>query len=651
MTDQTLRLGRLTRSAPVIEARAIDTEARTVDLVFSSEAPVERWFGLEILGHGAGEVDLERQARGVLPLLINHDRNRQIGAVIAARVEGGRGVATVKFSRSAAAEEVFQDVLDGLRDGVSVGYVVHQLRLESDENDVKTYRVTRWEPLEISLASIPADASVGVGRDADGEGVRDVPVEAGALASSTTEGGDAPETSTQETTEVRSMPDGNNAPAPAAPASPAPADRAAIDTAIAARNREIADIVALGARHNRRDLADQAIRDGRTLPEFRGVLLEALGDQTQLETPASAIGASDREVRRFSLIRAVDALVRRDWSNAGVEREMVEAAQAGVIRAGGTAARGFYLPHEYLARDLSAGGAGTGAELVGTVHAAGSFIELLRNRMMVRRLGARVLSGLVGDIAIPKQTGGATAYWLSSETATVTESTPATGTVSLTPKHVAGRVDITRQMRLQSDPSVDALVRDDLANVLALAADAAAINGSGASGQPTGILNVSGIGDVAGGTNGLAPTWSHMVGLETDVSVANAAMGSLAYLTNAKVRGKLKETEKFTGGGKEVWDTPAGMEPGFGMVNGYQAGVTNQVPDNLDKGTSTGVCSAVIFGNWADLLIAEWGVLDITADPYTSGDNGSLIMRAFQSLDLAPRHAGSFAAMQDALTA
>lgn len=650
MTVQTLRIGTLRRAGTGIETRAVDETARTVDLVFSSEAAVvQRYFGNEILGHGDGEVMLDRQAAGVMPLLINHDPDRQVGAVIAARIESGRGIATVRFSRSAAADEVFRDVIDGLRDGVSVGYVVHKVRLESEDDEVSTYRVTLWEPLEISLASIPADASVGVGRT-DGGGDRDVPVEVPASQRSTAEGGDASEHSTQET-EVSDMPTTTTtATAPAAPSpSPAPADRAALDQALAARNREIADIIALGTRHNRRDLADVAIRDGRTLPEFRGVLLDAMGDQTQLETPATSTGASDREIRRFSLIRAVDALVRRDWSGAGFERELVEAAQAGVLRHGGTMARGFYLPHEYLVRDLSAGGAGTGANLVGTTHAAGSFIEALRNRMLVRQLGARVLSGLIGDLAIPKQSGGSTAYWLSSETATVTESTPATATVSLTPKHVAGRVDITRQMRLQSDPSVDALVRDDLSAVLARAVDAAAINGSGASGQPTGILNISGIGDVAGGTNGLAPTWAHAVELETDVSVANADIGSLAYLTNAKVRGKMKVTEKFAGTGREIWE--GGGEPGFGMVNGYRAGVSNQVPSNLTKGSSSGVCSAVIFGNFADLLIGEWGTLDITADPYSSGDNGLVIMRAFQTVSVAARNAGSFSAMLDALTA
>lgn len=647
MTDQMLKLGDLSRSIVAVETREIDEEARTAELVFSSEEPVQRWFGTEILGHGDGEVDLGRVEGRVCPLLLNHDWDRQVGAVISARVDGGRGVAVVKFSRSAAASEVFQDVVDGLRDGVSVGYRIHALRLEEETDEGAVYRATRWEVLEISLASVPADVSVGVGRS-DGEEVREVPVEA-AGDPSRDDGGqveDLVEDATRSE-EDEEMPETTPAAASATAAGvPSAAD------ALAARNTEIAEILRIAARHNMTADAETAILKGINLAEFRGLVLDRLGDQVQVETPAGEIGMTDRDVRRFSLIRAVNAFVSKDWSRAGFEREVTEAVQERVMKHGGQAARGFYLPFDVLSRDLSAGGSTTGAELVGTDHLAGSFIERLRNRLMIARLGARTMSGLVGDVSIPKMTGGATAYWLSSETANTTESTPATGAVTMTPKHVSGRVDITRQMRLQSSPDVDAVVRDDLVNVMATAIDLAAINGSGASGQPRGILNVSGIGDVAGGTNGLAPTWAHVVELETDVSVANADMGSLAYLTNAKVRGKLKTTEKASGTAQFVWDQGAGLagEPGMGSMNGYRAAVSTQVPDDLDKGTSTGVCSAIIFGNFADLMIGEWGILDLFPDPYTSGDNGAVIMRAFQSVDVAVRHAESFSAMQDALT-
>ena len=178
-----------------------------------------------------------------------------------------------------------------------------------------------------------------------------------------------------------------------------------------------------------------------------------------------------------------------------------------------------------------------------------------------------------------------------------------------------------------------------------------AINGSGSSNQPTGLLNISGIGSVAGGTNGLAPTYEHMVDLESAVANANADSGSLAYLTNTKVRGKLRKTQEFAStNGKAVWTSMPGQR-GVGDVLGYEAMVTNSVPSTLDKGTSTGVCSAIIFGNWADFVIGMWGGLDILLDPYTGATAGTRRVVAMQDVDFNARHAASFAAMKDALTA
>jgi HK97 family phage major capsid protein len=332
-------------------------------------------------------------------------------------------------------------------------------------------------------------------------------------------------------------------------------------------------------------------------------------------------------------------MVTRDWSDAGLELEASRAVADKV----GKKAQGIYLPMDVMARDLTAGTNSAGGYTVGTDMMGGSFIDLLRNRMMVMQMGARLMTGLNGNVAIPRQSGGATAYWVA-ENGAITESGQTFDQVTMSPKTIGALTDISRRLLLQSSVDVEALVRDDLASTIALALDLAAINGSGSSNQPTGILNTSGIGDVAGGTNGLAPTFAHMVELETDVATANADIGALGYLTNAKVRGKLKQTEKASSTGQFVWD-------GNG-VNGYNAMVSNQVPSTLDKGTSTGVCSAIIFGNWNDLIIGQWGAgIDVMVDPYTGGAAGTVRVRAMQDVDIAVRHAASFSAMQDALTA
>jgi len=194
------------------------------------------------------------------------------------------------------------------------------------------------------------------------------------------------------------------------------------------------------------------------------------------------------------------------------------------------------------------------------------------------------------------------------------------------------------------------LVRNDIAAVLARSIDLAALHGTGSSGQPTGIAATSGIGSVAGGTNGLAPAWSHIVDLETQVAQDNADVGSTGYLTNAKVRGKLRQVfYNSTGGDTPVWGGTSA--DGFGVLNGYRAGVTNQVSSTLTKGSSSGVCSAIFFGDWSALVIGMWGSLDLVVDPFSNSTTGALRVVGFQDVDVAVRTPESFAAMLDALTA
>jgi HK97 family phage major capsid protein len=203
--------------------------------------------------------------------------------------------------------------------------------------------------------------------------------------------------------------------------------------------------------------------------------------------------------------------------------------------------------------------------------------------------------------------------------------------------------DISRKMLLQSSLDVEAFVRNDLATSLALAIDSAAINGTGSSNQPKGVLNQTGIGSVAGGTNGGNPDWKDIVDLESAVAIDNADIGNLGFLTNAKVRGKLLQTEKASTTAQYVWSDN-------NSLRGYNAAVSNQVPSNLTKGTASGVCSAILFGNWADLIIGTWGGIDINVDTSTGSSSGTVRVVALQDVDIAVRHAESFAAMKDALT-
>lgn len=380
------------------------------------------------------------------------------------------------------------------------------------------------------------------------------------------------------------------------------------------------------------ELTDTIERDLRMAghsTKSAGILaLQPTTPAARAEIP-SALGLTDKEAKRFSIVRAIRALADRDWSGAGFERECSNA----IAQRTGNPSRGFYLPYEAWRqwsgaeqRDVTK--SGTSSATIQTELQADSFIELLRNKSLVLAAGATTLPGLVGDVAIPRQSGGGTAYWLTNESTTVTESTQTFNQVTMSPKTVAGRSDISRRMLLQSTPAMDRLIQDDLRKVLSIAIDLAALYGSGASGQPTGVVTTAGIGSVT--TSGAASlAWSHVVNLWREVSIDNADMGTLAYITNATIAALFKVTQKASNTGIFFMDPD-------GSVNGYPCLVTNQV--------AAGDC---LYGNWADLLIGEWGVLDVTVDTVTLGDIGGLVVRAFADVDIAVRHPESFSAFLD----
>lgn len=629
---KTIKPGSRAQRDVAIRAADVDLNARTVAIAFSSEAPVRRWFGNEILSHGAEAVRLGRLQDGG-PLLMDHNTRDHLGVIESVQIGADRvGRAVVRFGRSARAEEVFQDVQDGIRRHVSVGYVIHRAELvETGEDQDDTYRVTDWEPLEVSLVSVPADPSVGVGRAHEALGIEIIEPKVRAMPDQ------APTQSTPETREQ-----------------PRPVDtdaiaRQAAERAEAAANKRVQDIMAIGrmfSEHNGEREASEAIAAGISVEAFKDRMLERAAAKP---LPTADIGMGAGEVKRYSWMRALNALAnpadRRAQEAASFERECSEAVGDKL----GREARGFFVPQDVQRRDLTVGTSTAGGHTVSTDLLAADFIDLLRNRLMVMRMGAQLLSGLMGNIAIPRQTSGATAYWVA-ESGSPTESQQAFDQVTMSPKTVGAFSDISRKLLLQSSLDIEAFVRNDLARVLALAIDLAAISGTGASNQPTGILNTSGIGDVAGGTNGAAPDWADIIELWSDIAVANADTGNVGILTNAKVVGKLMGTEKATGTAQFVCPS---FPDADGMTNfgGLRVGVSNQVPSNLTKGTSSGVCSALISGVWSDLIIGQWGSLDLMVDPYTNSTSGTVRVVALQDIDIAVRHAVSFSAMKDALTA
>lgn len=565
--------------------KAVDEEQRRVKMAVSSEEPVQRSYGMEVLEHSEEAIDLSFLNSGRAPLLLDHDPERQIGVVESVDLDGSarRLRATVRFGKGALAREAFDDVLDGIKANVSIGYAINKL----ERKDKETYVAKSWRPVEASLVSIPADASVGVGR------------------SSSASSNPVIKTDFKEIPMSESI------------------DIAAVEAdARKAAQKNAAQIVELGARHNKSDLAQRAISDGKSIEEFRGELLEVIGSDRSLES--QEIGLNKKEAQRFSLVRAVHAMAnptdRRAQEAAAFEFECSRAAADQY----GKSAQGIMLPADVLrnwTRDLNSADE---SELFTDDFRGGEFIDVLRNASSVMQAGARMLGGLSGDVKIPKKTSAAAAGWIASEGGASSESEMVVGQVSMTPKTLGAHTDVTRQLLIQSSMDVEAMMRDDLAQAIATAIDLAGLEGSGSSGQPTGILNTSGVNTV---TNFAAanPTFAEVVTLETAVAEDNALTGNLAYILPAAMYGSLKTTEKATGTAQFV------AEPG-GTINGYRGIVSNQ-------------CTAgnLYFGNFADLLIGMFGGLDIVVDPYTNSTSGTVRVVALQSMDVAVRHAVSFA--------
>lgn len=297
-------------------------------------------------------------------------------------------------------------------------------------------------------------------------------------------------------------------------------------------------------------------------------------------------------------------------------------------------------------RDMLVGTTTAGGHTVATN--LGELIPFLDPMMNIRMLGARYLTGLVGNLDLPRRTARATGGW-ASEVAALSQSDPTFDKISMTPKRVGTYIESSVQLFNQSSVDVENLIRGDLAQCVAETVEVAALNGSGSSNQPTGILNTSGIGSVVGGTNGAVPDWSDIVDLETALTAANAAKGRLAYYTTPGIAGKLKKTTRDGMSGYFIWEGPAAN--GFGVLNGYGAVTGTLMPSTLTKGTSSGICHAIIFGNWQELIIGQWAGLYIVVNPFDLDINSEVRVSVSGWFDVAVRHAASFAAMKDALVA
>jgi HK97 family phage major capsid protein len=633
------------------EADEDDTEERDGDsfeMSFSSETPVPRWFGEEILDHSSGAIDMSRADSG-LAYLVDHDTGAQVGIIENLRVENKKMRGTVRFSRSQRAQEIKRDVQDGIRPFTSIGYRVNEMVLEKETDDAegsqRTYRVTKWTPMEGSTVAVPADVSVGAGRAA---GQKEFPFQFRSAVSASPAQAQPPRTHI----EVRTM-----------------------------NPKDVAEIIRLCTTHHidgkrqleiiekegmtvdlasREILADVAKRDGKivTLPGA--------------ENSGKMIELTEREQKQYNLCRGIMAHVRSTEENKRVTSFETEISDDIEKRWEGKKRGGLFVPfkiqidHDAAARavemlkraatTLTAQTATKGLETVFTE--PGSFIQFLYNRMRLKELGAETLSGLQGNVAFPKQTGKASGSWVAENPGSdVADSNLTLSQVLTSPKTYQSSASYSRQLLAQAVIDIDNLVRQDLARDAALAIDLAGINGTGSSNDPKGILHTTGVqsytleGDTGG--NGAKPVWDDITLMEELLEEANAdQVGDFGWLTTPGIKGVFKRTPRLLyapSGGTTVNVTGDPIWTDDNEIDGLMARASNQVPSTLTTGTSH-VCHALIVGVFSSLINGLWGSgFELVVDPYRLKKQGLIELTTFILTDWALRYPAAFVVATDCL--
>lgn len=591
-----------------IERQGEDSE--TFSFSWSSEYPVDMYFYKEILSHEEGAINLERLAG--MNLLWNHDRNIVLGKIEKVWVTDKKAYCQARWSKKSSIQEHRQDVNDGIVTNASFLYSVEEYEEMSrdDGDDSYCFLGKRWTPYEISLVSVPADPTVGIGRSLNDSKIEE---KRGLI--------------------MEKM------------------EKSILD----ARNEELErtkEILAMGENFQMHDLARSLVSDGTDLNTARRTFLDKMRPDQKPVAQAidTSLGLSEKEQGQYSLIKAINAVAfPHTRHKAGFEMECSDA----ISKKLGRTTNGFFMPmRDMRAKKMqqratyAVGTPPTGGFTVETDLMEQEFIELLRNQAMITRLGARMFSGLVGNVDIPGQATAATSYWIG-EGNDITQSEGTFRQIPLRMKTVGALSRYTRDIMMQSSIDIETFIRNDFAEITALAIDTAAIEGTGLNNQPRGILNTSGVGSISLGANGGHPSWGSIVGLIREISVNNAMIGGTAWLTNPHVLSKLMTTPIQSGGteGNFILKEPGNMLCGFPFY------MTNQVPADLTKGTGTNL-SAVILGNWNQLIIGEWGVFEVLANPFSDKvfPSGSVEVRCLHSVDVAIRHPKSFAVITDMIT-
>lgn len=413
-------------------------------------------------------------------------------------------------------------------------------------------------------------------------------------------------------------------------------------------NQRTVELLALGELLNDYDgqrLALETIRTRGTTRDFMTRIADSVKRQDLTSSADRLLGLdSGREMEGYSLGRAMRAAMNNDWSQAGLERDISDLAST----RSGAVPIGFYVPFKMLAgaRDFNAGTPGEAGYMIGSGIHAERAPDPMRKVMRLAELGATILPGLKVTTELPRFESTDAAEW-KSEVAAAPAILTQTAKAILTPKRVACTAVLSRQALLQSTPELDAALGRQLSKALWEQVEDAALNGDGLSDNPTGVRHTTGIGSVVGGTDGATLTYQHLVDLEYAPAAADVTETEASgFLVNAATRKYLRTKARAA-------NLPFIWENGARPLLGYRAAVSNLMLADLDKGSSTGVCSSLLYSaNWAELFLGVYGPgVDLTVDRVTLADVGKVRITAAVYVGAAVNLPEAFASMDDALLA
>jgi HK97 family phage major capsid protein len=561
------------------------------------------------------------------------------------------------FSRSAFAQEKRQDYDDKILTSASVGYRVHKMVRTEDEDNPDApdeCRVTDWEPFDASLVTVPADPTVGAGRSDSGDTNFPVEIETVLRRSAEPVPAVQPIIVVEPNQEKRTMAE--------------TAEKTAAELELARRN----DIMAVATDSDFRkyvtiDEAQKAIADNTSANSFRDLVSRKIciaNDASKVGTAGSSLfGEMDKSDRkRFSVFRLVRSLTNAarpgsfptSLCDAALEREFSDELKKRLK----ITTEGPLIP-DSLSRALGTQTIGSGAGQIALTSEAAAVatythpevIELLRNRPRIEQLGARRLGGLTGIIRLPRQSAAGTAQWVG-EGAAVTPYDLAMDFISVTPHRISAQTAWTVELLAESAPDIEGLARFDQDVVIKLALDLAAISGPGGA-SPLGLMNLTGLtllspSGTAFGDGGKPLTWADILAFESTVAAANADVATSGFMFTPEVRAQLKATPKFASGyAIPIWDDGPKDPMGIDTQGpaGYRAAVTNQLAKN---GTKSGVTGSIlhnaIFGDWSQVIVADWGAREVVVDPYTQAASGAIVVTQRALHDVACRHVAAFVA-------